>query len=113
MSRKIRLAWVLTGMLLGSSLPALAQDRADAPMNHDQSMQGGAMHGMGHHGRMHGGMDRCRMMHGKMGHGGMMGMPMLPPGNEKLQLQMQAEMMQRMGEILAKYAARIQEPPKP
>jgi hypothetical protein len=36
-------------------------------------------------------------------------MPQLPPGNEKLQLQMQAEMMQKMGEILAKYSARVKE----
>lgn len=43
--------------------------------------------------------------------GGMMGstMPQLPPGNAKLQLQMQAEMMQKMGETLAKYAAQIKE----
>lgn len=34
-------------------------------------------------------------------------LPQLPPGNEKLQLQMQAEMMQKMGEIVAKYAAQI------
>jgi hypothetical protein len=28
----------------------------------------------------------------------------MPPGNEKLQFQIQAEMMQKMGEIAAKYA---------
>ena len=48
---------------------------------------------------MQGMMSGCPMMSG----GGMM--PQLPPGNEKLQMQMHAEMMQRMGEILAKYAA--------
>ncbi len=61
-------------------------------------------------------MQRDGMMHG----GGMMEMmpacsPMmggstsahLPPGNEKLELQMQAEIMQKTGEILAKYADRI------
>jgi hypothetical protein len=36
-------------------------------------------------------------------------MPQMPPGNEKLQFQMQAEMMQKMGEIAAKYAERIKE----
>jgi len=52
--------------------------------------------------------DCGRMMHG----GGMMDymmVPQLPPGNEKPQLQTQAQMMQKMGEILAKYAARINE----
>ncbi len=34
-------------------------------------------------------------------------MPQLPPGNAKLELQMRAEMMQKMSEILAKYADRI------
>lgn len=33
--------------------------------------------------------------------------PVLPPGNEKLQLQMRAEIMQKVGEILAKYAAQF------
>jgi hypothetical protein len=67
---------------------------------------------------MPGMMGDCgRMMHGdRMMHGGSMMdhmmVPQLPPGNEKLQLQMQAEMMQKMGEILAKYAARINEEKK-
>jgi hypothetical protein len=39
-------------------------------------------------------------------------LPQLPPGNEKLQMQMQAEMMQKMGAILSKYAARIGERPE-
>lgn len=60
------------------------------------------------------------MMHGGMMHGGMMDMmnscqqmmggsmtPRLPAGNAKLQLQMQAEIMQKMGEIIAKYADKI------
>jgi hypothetical protein len=34
-------------------------------------------------------------------------MPQLPPGNEKLQLQMWGEMMQKMGEIASKYAAQV------
>jgi len=53
------------------------------------------------------GMTGCPMMSGGM----MMGrgmMPMLPPGNEKLQMQMQAEIMQKVGEIMAKYANQIQ-----
>lgn len=46
-------------------------------------------------------------MGGASAHGGMM--PQMPPGNEKLQFQMHAEMMQKMGEIAAKYAERIKE----
>jgi hypothetical protein len=68
-----------------------------------QGMQG--MQGM--HGMMMG--SGCPMMSN-----GMMGgpvsspaMPQLPPGNEKLQLQMWGEMMQKMGEIASKYAAQI------
>lgn len=60
---------------------------------------------------MNQGMMGCPMMSGgTMGGGGMMGgrMMMLPPGNEKLQMQMQAEMMQKMGEIMAKYANQVQ-----
>ncbi|MEO7812789.1 MAG: hypothetical protein ABIR73_12195 [Usitatibacter sp.] len=70
-----------------------------------------------HHGAGMGGMmsmmDSCdRMMHGdndRMMQGGSMGQttPQLPPGNDKLQLQMQAEIMQKTGEIVSRYAARI------
>ena len=60
----------------------------------------------------------CGGMKGKMGSGqGMMGMmgassggmamPKLPPGNEKLEFQMHAEMMQKMGEIALKYSQQI------
>ncbi|CAJ0682996.1 MAG: hypothetical protein ACRYGJ_30380 [Janthinobacterium lividum] len=54
------------------------------------------------------------MMMGHMMDGGMMGgcpmMGQLPPGNEKLSMQMHGEMMQAMGEILRKYADKIQTP---
>ncbi len=36
-------------------------------------------------------------------------MPKLPPGNEKLEFQMQAEMMQKMDQIAARYAEKIKE----
>ncbi|MGX0939637.1 hypothetical protein ACUXQ2_005733 [Cupriavidus metallidurans] len=53
------------------------------------------------------------MMDHMMG-GGMMGscpmMGQLPPGNEKLSMQMHGEMMQAMGEIMRKYADKIQTP---
>lgn len=50
----------------------------------------------------------------RMMQGGMMGhmLPQLPPGNEKLQLQMHAEVMQKIGEIEAKYANLIKEEKK-
>ena len=55
-------------------------------------------------------MMNCPMMGGgtRSGMMGSHGLPALPPGNEKLQLQMQAEIMQKVGEILAKYAAQVQ-----
>ena len=66
---------------------------ADKPAAHGmpgmQGMQG--MQGM---------MSGCPMMGGGM-------MPQLPSGNEKLQLQMWGEMMQKMGEIASKYAAQV------
>lgn len=49
----------------------------------------------------------CReMMQGMQG-GGARGLPRLPPGNEKLELQMHADMMRAMSDILSKYAARL------
>lgn len=58
---------------------------------------------------MMGMMGSCQ---GMMDKGGMQGNPSsirLPPGNEKLEFQMHAEMMQKMGEIAARYADRIRE----
>lgn len=76
------------------------------------------------------GMGKMPMEHGMMGSGGMMDMmgmmnschkmtsheasgniaiPRMPPGNERLEFQMRAEMMQKMGEIAAKYADKIKE----
>ena len=69
----------------------------------------GGMHGQqGEHGQkgMMGMMQGCPMMSGTGGASGIAGLiPQLPPGNEKLQAQMQAEIMQKAGEIAAKYAA--------
>lgn len=93
-------------LLLGAA-PVLAQQpEKPAPgMMGGGTMGGGMMGG----GMMGGGgmMDMMQGCHRMMG-GGMMA-HQLPPGNEKLQLQMQAEMMQKMGEILAKYAGQIKE----
>ena len=58
---------------------------------------------------MMGMMQSCQAM---MGSGGMHGDAAsfkLPPGNEKLEAQMHAEMLQKMGEIATKYADRIKE----
>lgn len=59
-----------------------------------------AAHGMPGMQGMQGMMSGCPMMGGGM-------MPQLPPGNEKLQLQMWGELMQKMGEIASKYAAQV------
>lgn len=87
---------------VGEGAPPAAPGMHGAP----RMMQGG-ISGMGCP-MMGGGMGGGMMGSGMMG-GGMMGRPMLPPGNEKLQLQMQAEIMQKVGEIMAKYAAQIQQ----
>ena len=51
---------------------------------------------------------RCPMMMGRgQGMGHMLRMPRLPPGNEKLQLQMEGEIMQKIGEIQSKYAGQL------
>jgi len=70
-----------------------------------QGMQG--MQGMRGMEGMQGMMEMMNTCHGMTG-GGMAGtglVPQLPPGNEKLHLQMWAEIMQKVGEIVAKYAA--------
>ena len=110
MRTKSMLITVSTAAMLLSGV-ALAQPQGmkpgeGMPMDH-QGMMGGGMMGPG---MMGGGMmgrgmmGACPMMGGQ---GAAHAMPQLPPGNEKLQLQMHAEMMQRMGEILAKYAAQL------
>jgi hypothetical protein len=113
------------GRMMGDQ-PAPHGTMRDDGMLHGEGLRHGegTMHG---HGMMHGedmlgpgtmgdgdSMNMMDMMHAcgrMMDRGPMPGLPRLPPGNEKLQLQMQAEMMQKMGEILAKYAARIPDTP--
>ena len=119
---KTRIAYALAAVLFatGTASSAFAAEADQMPM---RGMMGqGAQGAMGHHGMMgeQQGMMNCPMMGGgmrggMMGGGGMRGgmmgshgLPALPPGNEKLQLQMQAEIMQKVGEILAKYAAQVQ-----
>ena len=98
MNRKI-VAAMIAAVALSDGALSLAAEGDPKPGPGMQGMQG--MH-EGHGMR---GMMGCPMMGG-----GMMGrgaMPQLPPGNEKLQLQMWGEMMQRMGEIASKYAAQV------
>ena|SRR2546428_3996307 len=79
---------------------------AQSESQRSPGMQGGMGQGMG--GMMGGqgsmmGMQGCPMIQSGGGHG----MPHLPPGNEKLELQMHADMMRAMSDILTKYAARL------
>jgi hypothetical protein len=109
--KKVIATTAITAALTFSSW-SLAADREKPATQGMQEMQGmremQGMQGMsGMRGMMSGG---CPMM----GSSGMAGgpisstaMPQLPPGNEKLQLQMWGEMMQRMGEIASKYAVQV------
>ena len=113
---KVLVATFLSAALMAGTGWSIAQEKPQpakpgAGMRGMEGMQG--MQGMEGMGGMMGMMDMMgscnRMMQGgSMAHG----MPQLPPGNAKLQLQMHAEMMQRMGEVLAKYAAQVKEDKK-
>ncbi len=116
MNRKI-VGIVVTGLVISTSAFGVsAQSDRPAAKPESRAMQG--MRGMqgkdGDKGKMescesmmHSGMMGGMMSGGMMGGGGMSSgmMPQLPPGNEKLQVQMHAEIMQKVGEIVAKYAA--------
>ena len=104
MNRKAVTA-VIAAVFMGVSALSLAADRDPEA---GQGMQGtqGMHEGQGKMDMMKG----CPMMSGGTMDRGMMSggtMPQLPPGNEKLQLQMWGEMMQKMGEIANKYAAQV------
>lgn len=106
---------LLAGAMAATALPlvAAAQGNPADPQTQQAPRQpGSGGHGMMGGGGMMGGdmsemMRSCHSMMG--GSGGMsgMGMPKLPPGNDKLEAQMHAEMMQKMGEIAARYAERV------
>jgi hypothetical protein len=113
MNRTLRIAVAAASLaMLGAAAPATAQTD---PHQHEQATPGAGPQGMGGMGMggMMGGQDMggmMRMMQGcPMMQGGGHGLPHLPPGNEKLELQMHADMMKAMGDILAKYAARLPE----
>jgi hypothetical protein len=89
--RTLLLALSSAGLLMGGGL-AFSQHQ------HEEAAKANKPQGMMNM------MQGCeRMMNARGGHA----MPQLPPGNEKLQLQMHAEVMQKVGEILAKYAAQV------
>jgi hypothetical protein len=98
-TKALLLSFSIAGLMLGTGLasaqqPGMPMDR-QGPMGGPDMMMGGGMMNM---------MGQCeRMMGARGGHA----MPQLPPGNDKLQLQMHAEIMQKVGEILAKYAAQV------
>jgi hypothetical protein len=126
MRAKSKYAWMpLSAVLVAAGVAMAAEPAQRGGAGQEQGQSG--MSGMMEGGMRHGGMMDGGMMHGGMMGGGMMDMmdgcrrmmqgtshasplPQLPPGNEKLQLQMHAEMMQKMGEILSKYAAKVVEP---
>ena len=113
--KRISIKLALVAALIVASTMAFAADPGQpakpAPNmqgNGDMPMRHGMMGSDGHMGGgMMGMMRSCQTM---MGHGGMLNNAMtlnMPPGNEKLEFQMHAEMMQKMGEIAARYAERI------
>jgi hypothetical protein len=97
------IVFIVAALAIGASAISTAADRDS------RIAQGGGASPRGEHSSM---MEGCPMMGGGMMRG-MMGrgsannlaMPQLPPGNEKLQVQMWSEMTQKMGEIAGKYAA--------
>lgn len=116
--KRTMVMFLIATILVGSGFALAAEEGSSPPQSGDESgqhrmpmqdpMMGGGMMGGGGMMDMMGMMERCnRMMSsGTMG-GGMA--PQLPAGNEKLQLQMQAEIMQRVGEIVAKYAGKVKD----
>lgn len=93
------------GRATSAGKSGMAMDKEHGMMQGSTKGDGTMQHGMMGDGMMQGGMmdtmNGCKQMtSGPMMH-------QLPPGNEKLQLQMQAEMMQKMGEILGRYADKV------
>lgn len=113
--KRLSAALIAAAMLSGAGGLAFAQQPSAKPApqmpgGDQRSMDHGGMMGDGMMGGMMGGGQRAMDHRGMMGR--MMMVPQMPPGNEKLQFQMQAEMMQKMGEVAAKYAERIKEEPR-
>ncbi len=108
-SRSTLMMLLLAPLLTASNFAAAADRKSGA--DEARGMPGMEKMDMDH-GMMHGGMMQGGMMDMMKGCRRMMSDPMLPQlpaGNEKLQLQMQAEMMQKMGEILGKYTDKLKD----
>ena len=107
--RHSKLIIAASAALLITGLACQAEDKApaqDTPGVHNIMKNHEMM--ADHDGMPH----RCMHKGGMMGEGHMPHMvplPSLPPGNEKLELQMHAEMMQKMGEIAGRYAEKIKD----
>lgn len=119
MNTKALLIAPLTILLLGMGgvgLAATPSGEATTTMpNGSSMMQDGNAPKMGH--MMRGGMNDTGMMGGGMMGGGMMGMmgscPMMGGGggpNGKVMMQMHGEMMRAMGDIMTKYADKLEVP---
>ena len=109
MTLRISIRQLVAWGALALSGAALAAPAAPSPQ------QGGA-DAQGHHGMMGRGMmgdmmdmHACQSMMGSGPGMSGLGLPKLPPGNEKLEAQMQAEMLQKLGEIAARYADRVKD----
>lgn len=98
------MAFAASGATLAATPAAPAAPEAQQPQG---MMGGGMMGGKMMDGHMMDMMHSCQSMMDGGSTMSCMGMPKLPPGNEKLEVQMHAEMMQKMGEIAARYADRI------
>lgn len=121
MDTKAMLIAPLTALLLAVSGAGLAatpsgDDTATTPNYQSRMMQDGGASQMPHMRR--GGMSDAGMMGGSMMGGGMMGMmgscPMMGAvggPNGKVMMQMHGEMMRAMGEIMMKYADKLEMPP--
>ena len=103
-----------TAALLFNAFVCSAEDKAPAA-SHDTMAGHNMMSGHAGQADLKGEARSHRCMHhGMRGDGAMPHMvpvPSLPPGNAKLELQMQAEMLQKIGEILGKYAAQVKDAP--
>lgn len=107
-----------TTLLAAATALLLCQGAAQAEPATDNPKDA-ARPGMGMAHRHHAGGPDGGAQHRCM-HKGMMGGPMmprmvalpsLPPGNAKLEMQMQAEIMQKVGEVIAKYAEQVKDVP--
>lgn len=92
-----------------AATPSPQSGSSDSPTHHGAMNGGGMMGGGMMGGDMMGMMRSCQSMMGSRPGTSAIGLPQLPAGNEKLETQMHAEMLQKLGEIQARYAERIKE----